>query len=59
MELRPTKLVICGKRVWLQDDEDGTIRRKLEYDVLEAGRPPMLTEKRLLTDEENDVVIVD
>jgi len=56
MELRPTRLTVYGKRVWLEDDTEDKVRKKLEYDVLEASRPAMLVKKELKDDE---VVIVD
>lgn len=58
MQLRPTKLSVKGKRVWLEDDEDGAIRANLEYGVLEAARPALLI-KMDLTDEQDECVIVE
>lgn len=54
MELRPTQLSVSGKRIWLEDD-DGGVRRKLEYDVLEVNKRPLLVKKELIDDE---VVVV-
>lgn len=51
MQLRPTKLSINGKRIWLEDDADGGVRRKLEYDALEVGSRPLLVKKELIDDE--------
>lgn len=51
IELRPTQLSISGKRIWLEDDTDGGVRRKLEYDVLEVNTKPLLVKKELLDDE--------
>ena len=51
MELRPTKLSINGKRIWLENDESGGVRRKLEYDVLEVNSRPLLVKKELIDDE--------
>lgn len=51
MELRPTKLSISGKRIWLEDDESGGVKRKLEYDVLEVNSRPLLVKKELIDDE--------
>lgn len=55
MELRPTRLSINGKRIWLEDDESGGVTRKLEYDVLEVNSRPLLIKKELI---DNEVVIV-
>lgn len=51
MELRPTRLSISGKRIWLEGDESGSVRRKLEYDVLEVNSRPLLIQKELIDDE--------
>lgn len=56
MELRPTRLSINGKRIWLEGDTNGGVRRKIEYDVLEVGTRPLIVKKELTDDE---VVIVD
>lgn len=56
MELRPTQLSISGKRIWLEDDLDGGIKRKIEYDVLEVNTRPLIVKKELTDDE---VVTVD
>lgn len=55
MELRPTQLSVNSKRIWLENDEDGGVRRKLEYDVLEVNKRPLLVKKELIDDE---VVVV-
>jgi len=55
MELRPTQLSINGKRIWLEGDEDGGVRRKIEYDVLEVNTRLLIVKKELLDDE---VVVV-
>lgn len=51
MKLRPTQLSIKGKRIWLEDDEDGGVRRKLEYDVLVINGRPLLVKKELKDEE--------
>lgn len=56
MELRPTQLSISGKRIWLENDLDGGIKRKIEYDVLEVNTRPLIVKKELTDDE---VVTVD
>lgn len=56
IELRPTQLSISGKRIWLENDLDGGIKRKIEYDVLEVNTRPLIVKKELTDDE---VVTVD